>query len=38
MPVVHIIIGLTIIASIYVYWKKQELLQYKKIVVDLVNL
>jgi predicted membrane channel-forming protein YqfA (hemolysin III family) len=35
-PVVYAIIGLTIVASIYVFWKKPELLQNKKIVIGLV--
>jgi predicted membrane channel-forming protein YqfA (hemolysin III family) len=35
-PVVYVIIGISIIASIYVYWKKPELLQNKKIIVGLV--
>ena len=35
-PVVYAIIGISIIASIYVLWKKPELLQNKKIIVGLV--
>lgn len=35
-PVVYAIIGISIIALIYVFWKKPELLRIKKIVVGLV--
>ncbi|MBN2251174.1 MAG: hypothetical protein JW724_03770 [Candidatus Altiarchaeota archaeon] len=35
-PVVYAVIGATVIASIYVYWKKPALLRNKKIVVGLV--
>ena len=35
-PVVYAIIGISIIVSIYVFWKKSELLQNKKVVIGLV--
>jgi len=35
-PVVYAIVGITIIASLYVFWKKPELLQNKKVIIGLV--
>ncbi len=35
-PVVYAIIGITIIGSVYVFWKKPQLLQNKKIMVGLI--
>ncbi|MCP4675457.1 MAG: hypothetical protein GY854_08120 [Deltaproteobacteria bacterium] len=35
-PVIYAIIGISIVASIYVYWKKPEILRKKIIVVGLV--
>jgi len=35
-PVVYAIIAFSVIVSIYVFWKKSELLQDKKVVIGLV--
>ena len=35
-PVVYAIVGIAIMASVYVYWKKSELLQDRKIIICLV--
>ena len=36
IPVVYTIIAISIIASIYIYWKKTDLLHNKKVVIGLV--
>lgn len=35
-PAIYVLIGLTIVASFYVYWKKPEYLKNKKIVAGLI--